>query len=68
MFSTTSNIQNSLGVHEKIGHGQMGIGEETKLNVRTYQLQFNHPTWKNTTDPFKKEINRSLNIIINPPK
>ena len=68
MFSTVSNIQNSLGVHEKIGHGQMGIGEESKSNVRTYQLQFNSPTWKNTTDDFRNVILRVYKSYINQTK
>lgn len=52
IFSTVSNVQNSLGAHEKISHGQNGIEIESKA----YQFQFGHPTWRNTTEDYKKYI------------
>jgi len=53
LFSTTSNVQNLLGAHEKIGHGQNGWGAATNTHQKVYEYQFKHTSWKNTTQPFK---------------
>jgi len=52
LFSATSNVKNLLGAHEKIGHGQKVLFDNTRTqNVHEYQ--FKHDSWKNTTQPFK---------------
>ena len=52
LFATKSNVQNLLGVHEYIGHGVNGwTGRNHKL---VYKNQFKHPSWKRTTDFFKR--------------
>ncbi|WP_320054782.1 DUF6443 domain-containing protein [uncultured Acetobacteroides sp.] len=53
LFSTTSNVQNLLGAHEKIGHGQKGLSDHTRTH-NVYEYQFRHDSWKNTTQPFKE--------------
>jgi RHS repeat-associated protein len=53
LFSTTSNVQNLLGAHEKIGHGQKGLSDHSRIH-NVYEYQFGHDSWKNTTQPFKE--------------
>jgi len=52
IFSTVSNVKNSLGAHEKISHGQ----NKTEIEAKAYQFQFSHPSWRNTTKEFKNKI------------
>lgn len=67
LFSTTSNVENLLGAHEKIGHGQKGWGDATFTHYKVYQFQFNHPSWKNTTTDFKNnEIKTYYDLYTNP--
>ena len=56
MFSTISNIQNLLGIHEYKGHGILGWGSAKGNHYDVYMLQMNHPTWNNTTKAFKQTI------------
>ncbi len=56
MFSTVSNIQNLLGVHEYKGHGVLGWGSAKGNHYDVYMLQMNHPTWNRTTQKFKDTI------------
>jgi RHS repeat-associated protein len=53
LYSTVSNVQNMLGVHELIGHGLNGLGSRTRTHHQVYELQMNHSTWTNTTPAFK---------------
>jgi hypothetical protein len=54
LFSTVSNIQNLLGIHEYKGHGIKRWGNANKRHYDVYLLQMNHPTWKKTTKEFKQ--------------
>ena len=56
MFSTVSNIQNLLGVHEYKGHGVLGWGSAKGNHHDVYMLQMDHPTWNRTTQKFKDSI------------
>ena len=56
MFSTVSNVQNILGVHEYKGHGVLGWGSAKGNHYDVYKLQMEHPTWQRTTKEFKKAI------------
>ncbi len=51
---TVSNVQNSLGAHEYLGHAKKGYGDKTRDHSKAYELQFNHPSWQKTTSDFKK--------------
>jgi len=55
IFSTVSNVKNSLGAHEKISHGQNRTEE-----AEAYQFQFSHTSWRNTTKEFKNKIEKIL--------
>jgi hypothetical protein len=68
LFSTTSNVQNMLGAHEKIGHGQKGWGDATKTHHNVYEYQFRHNSWKNTTPAFKIYMKDVYNDYIYPTK
>ena len=57
IFSTVSNVKNSLGAHEKISHGQ----NITEIEANAYQFQFSHPSWRNTTEEYKNKIRESYN-------
>ena len=54
LFSTVSNIQNLLGIHEYKGHGVNRWGNANKKHYDVYMLQMKHPTWKKTTKEFKQ--------------
>lgn len=56
MFSTVSNIQNLLGVHEYKGHGVLGWGSVKGNHYDVYKLQMKHATWQRTTKKFKQAI------------
>ena len=56
MFSTVSNIQNLLGVHEYKGHGVLGWGSAKGNHYDVYMLQMKHPTWQRTTKKYKQAI------------
>ena len=53
-FTTRSNIQNILGIHEYIGHYVNGWNNRNNLHTKVYEMQMNHPTWSNATNEFKK--------------
>jgi len=50
---TVENIQNAA-VHE--GTHLNGVSGQGAAHARSYQIQIEHPTFKNTTPEFKKEI------------
>ena len=54
---TVANIQNTM-VHEFGGHHKKGIpGSYGPEHAKAIDLQRSHPTWKNTTQNFKDNIN-----------
>lgn len=56
MYSTLSNVQNLLGIHEYKGHGLLQWGNANGKHKAVYDMQMRHLTWKKTTDEFKNEI------------
>lgn len=66
LYSTVSNVQNALGAHEAIGHGQNGWGDATKTHYKVYEFQMSHPSWTNTTPQFKTTINNLYQKYLNP--
>ena len=54
LFSTRSNIQNLLGIHEYVGHGIKKWGDANGKHKNVYELQMKHHTWKSTTIHFKQ--------------
>lgn len=66
LYSTVSNVQNALGAHEAIGHGQKGWGDMTKTHYKVYEFQKSHPSWLNTTPQFKTTINNLYQKYLNP--
>lgn len=55
MFSTVSNVQNLLGVHEYLGHYKKGLIHDGSPD-KIVELQKAHPSWQKTTPDFKKHF------------
>jgi RHS repeat-associated protein len=55
-FSTVSNIQSILGIHEYKGHFVNHMGDESKTHHNIYEMQMNDPTWNKITDDLKENI------------
>ena len=56
LFSTISNVQNLLGIHEYKGHGLLRWGNMNGKHKAVYELQMRHRTWQKTTDRYKKRM------------
>jgi hypothetical protein len=52
IFNTVENVEN-MGVHEITSHGDNKTGDYAKTHYKAYEAQFNHPSWKGTTNYFK---------------
>jgi RHS repeat-associated protein len=57
-LNTVENIQNNLGAHEFIGHGKKGWGDKTRTHHKVYDFQMRHSIWKNTTGPYKTQMEK----------
>ena len=55
MFSTISNVQNLLGVHEYLGHYKNDLLHDSTPD-KIVELQKSHPSWQTTTPNFKKHF------------
>lgn len=53
IFTTESNIQNLVGVHEILGHGMLGLKHDGMKPDKLFHLQKTHRTWGKTTIGFK---------------
>jgi RHS repeat-associated protein len=53
LFSTVSNVQNLLGIHEYVGHGLNPWCDDNSDHYKAYEAQMNHFTWNSTTPLFK---------------
>ena len=51
---TVSNVKNTLGAHEYLGHGVKKYSDKTGTHHKAYELQMNHPSWQGTTPDFKQ--------------
>ena len=51
---TVSNVKNTLGAHEYLGHGVKRYSDRTSTHHKAYELQMNHPSWGRTTPDFKE--------------
>jgi hypothetical protein len=49
LYSTISNVENLLGVHEYLGHYKYNINSHKDI----FMLQRKHPSWSKTTEHFK---------------
>jgi hypothetical protein len=56
LFSSISNIENILGVHEFVGHGLNKWTDDNNTHYKNYDLQMNHSSWGKTTDAYKQAI------------
>lgn len=65
-LSTVSNFQNALGIHEFQGHGIKRFHIGGGPHYKAYELQMGHPSWENTTKPFKNYLERNYRDIKNP--
>ncbi|WP_299455145.1 hypothetical protein [uncultured Microscilla sp.] len=61
-LNTVSGAQNTLGIHEFLGHGVKGFGFNDKeeydpngTHYKAYDLQRNHSTWKKVPASFRKD-------------
>ena len=52
IFSTVSNVQNLLGVHEYLGHYKNSLVHNSKPD-KIVELQKKHSSWETTTPAFK---------------
>ena len=59
LFSTISNVQNVLGVHEYIGHFKKGLTNSDHKKI--FQMQKTHGSWGKTTKYFKEYENDVFN-------
>lgn len=57
LWSTVENVQNGLGVHELKGHAILNLSGSDKDHAKIFKMQFNDPTWKNTTPSYKEVMN-----------
>ena len=57
LYSSVSNIENLLGVHEYFGH----FKNKMKNHKDVFNLQKTHPSWIKTTNDFKKYENTIYN-------
>jgi hypothetical protein len=66
-LETVSGVQNMLGAHEAIGHGQEGYRDSKGTHYKAYEYQMNqHPSWKRTNEEYRKGIKDRYNGHINP--
>lgn len=66
LYSTIWNVLNLLGAHELLGHKYVGWwSDDYSTHYLTYLYQMIHPSWKNTTKPFKEHTEKGLNRYIN---
>lgn len=54
LYTTISNVQNLLGVHEILGHGKMGLKHTFGKHDEVYLFQKSHKSWNKTTKNFKE--------------
>ncbi len=55
-YSTVSNVQNILGIHEYKGHYVKKMGDSSKDHYKIYEMQMNDPTWAKITETLKQNI------------
>ena len=55
-FSTVSNIQSILGIHEYKGHFYNRHREEPLTHQQIFEMQMGDPTWNKITDELKANI------------
>lgn len=62
LYETLWNVINMLGAHELSAHGETGWwNDDNRTHHLAYLFQMGHPSWKNTTPEFKKEMEDNLN-------
>ena len=59
---TVENIQN-VAVHEGKGHITNKVPGDGVKHAQAYQLQMNHPTYKNTTTDFKTAVYEAYKLV-----
>jgi hypothetical protein len=62
LYSTVWNVLNNLGAHEMLGHGTTGWwNDRHRTHHLPYLYQMGHPSWQNTTNKFKIDMQNRLN-------
>ena len=65
LYSSVSNIQNLLGVHEYIGHFIKNMDNSPKSHLQIYKDMRRHSSWEKTTSVYQKYMNRIYIQTIN---
>jgi len=63
IYSSRSNIQNLLGVHEYIEHFRNDMGNDNNSHLKIYKSMQQHPSWRNTTPSYKKYMINIYNSL-----
>ena len=68
LYNTISNVQNLLGAHEYLGHYKGNLHGDGMNHLKVYKYQMKHPSWKKTTNLYKKYLNDVYHSYINKTK
>jgi len=63
-YGTIWNIQNTLGAHEIRGHAEKRWNDAGRVHHLVYAFQMGHPSWKKTTEEFKKAREKNFYYYI----